>query len=129
MIYYTDGSAHPKNPGPGGFGVVKVFADGHYETYSKQTKETTTNNREELRAIIWACADAMLHGEKAEIYSDSTYAMNSLSTWMEAWQRNGWVKSSGGSPDNLDLIIEYYNNIYIIYKNNIYFNKVKGHSN
>ena len=53
MIIYTDGSAHPTNPGPGGFGVVVLDNDENVITcYSKQTKEITTNNREEIKAIL-----------------------------------------------------------------------------
>ena len=53
MIIYTDGSCR-KNPGPGGFGVV-VLDDDEYiiEKYS-HFEESTTNNQQELKAILYA---------------------------------------------------------------------------
>lgn len=53
MKIYCDGSAYP-NPGPGGFGVIVV--DNHenfvYNIYRERC-ENTTNNREELKAVLY----------------------------------------------------------------------------
>lgn len=126
MIAYTDGSTHPKNPGPGGFGVVFLNDAGQLiSTYSKQTSEITTNNREEIKAILYAASQAILKGEHITIYSDSAYAIGSLSTWIDGWASRGWKKSDGGTPENLDLIQAYYN---LPRKNLITMEKVKGHS-
>lgn len=105
MIYYTDGSAHP-NPGPGGFGVVLVHKNGTYESYNMETQKTT-NNAEEMKAIIWAMADAIKRGESAEIFSDSSYAINTFTKWYPSWKRNGWVKGDGKVPENLELVKAY----------------------
>lgn len=126
MIFYTDGSAHP-NPGPGGFGVVIVDPKGEIiETYAKHC-DNTTNNAEEMKAILYAACRAAQAGEPALIYSDSTYAINTFSNWMYSWQRNGWVKSNGKVPENLDLVKAFYN----LKENGIDINfvKVKGHAN
>ena len=68
MVYYTDGSAHP-NPGPGGFGVVIVdeTTDEIIDTYAKSSQKTT-NNAEEMKAIIFAVCDAAKRGVPAIIY-------------------------------------------------------------
>ena len=50
---YVDGACKG-NPGPGGWGLVG-FCDGVYGIHMfEHTEETTTNNREELKAMIEA---------------------------------------------------------------------------
>ena len=54
MIYYTDGSCigNGKSINTGGFGIVTLDDDGNLvECYAKRNNNTT-NNREELRAIL-----------------------------------------------------------------------------
>ena len=57
---YTDGSSRG-NPGPGGFGVVAFIHDNEdFPDYSySESTENTTNNREELKAILHAFEYAM----------------------------------------------------------------------
>lgn len=125
MIFYTDGSAHP-NPGPGGFGVVVLSPEGEIlQTYNKGCKNTT-NNAEEMKAILWAALTAYQAGESAIIYSDSAYAINTFSNWMYAWAKRGWIKSDGKIPENLDLVKTFYD---LSSKMCITFHKVKGHNN
>jgi ribonuclease HI len=42
------------------------------------------------------------------------------------WARNGWINSSKKKPENLDLIIEYYNWYQKGYR--IDLRKIKGHA-
>ena len=125
MIIYTDGSAHP-NPGPGGFGVV-VCNDNNdiIHLYSKQTNNTT-NNREEIKAILWSLLTYGKSNEEVIVYSDSNYCVQTFTSWMFGWARNGWVKSDKKIPENLDLIQAYYNALNEGYKINL--KKVKGHA-
>lgn len=124
MVYYTDGSAHP-NPGPGGFGVVIVdeTTDEIIDTYAKSSQKTT-NNAEEMKAIIFAVCDAAKRGVPAIIYSDSAYAINTFTNWMFSWERNGWVKGDGKVPENLELVKAFFE---LNKKYQITLNKVKGH--
>ena len=124
MVYYTDGSAHP-NPGPGGFGVVIVdeTTDEIIDTYAKSSQKTT-NNAEEMKAIIFAVCDAAKRGVPAIIYSDSAYAINTFTNWMFSWERNGWVKGDGKVPENLELVKALFE---LNKKYKITLNKVKGH--
>ena len=123
MVFYTDGSAHP-NPGPGGFGVVIVDPKGEIiETYAKHC-DNTTNNAEEMKAILYAACRARLAGESAIIYSDSAYAINTFTNWMYSWERNNWIKSDGKTPENLDLVKAFFD---LSKTMNINFIKVKGH--
>lgn len=127
MIYYTDGSTHPTNPGPGGFGVVIVDDYNKiYDTYSKQSESITTNNAEEIKAILFAVCHAIgIKETEVTIYSDSSYAINSLSSWKNSWKKNGWLKSDGKVPENLDLIKAYDSVEKFV---NVKFIKVKAHN-
>ena len=130
MIIYTDGSSHP-NPGPGGFGVVVLDNNENLlYTYSKQSANTT-NNREELKAILYAFLN---HGVKLDdwninvpiVYSDSNYCVQTFNDWMFNWARNGWIKSDKKIPENLDLIQAYYDWYQKGYR--IELRKIKGHA-
>ena len=112
MIIYTDGSCIGDRSG--GFGVV-VLNDREeiQELHSEQIGETT-NNREELKAIIYATrhfGKTMFDFEEYEIpivYSDSAYCVNTLTNWMYGWEERGWLKADNKVPENLDLIKEYF---------------------
>lgn len=124
--FYVDGSSHG-NPGPGGWAAIGVEKDKAVMEKSGQ-EEMTTNNRMELLAIL---AVMFEYGQKAPIpppnvYSDSAYAINTLTNWMFAWEKNGWLKSDNKPPENLDIIKSYYNFYQKGYRINLI--KVKGHS-
>ena len=119
---YTDGACSG-NPGPGGFGVV-VVQDNKIVNCFARSAEKTTNNREEMKAIIWAYGN---YGQLNPIvFSDSAYSVNTFTNWMWGWKAKGWVKSNNRPPENLDLI-KCYEEIYNIHgKLNI--QHIKGHA-
>lgn len=130
MVIYTDGSAHP-NPGPGGYGVAVVTDQGILAfARSRQTDQETTNNREELKAILWTMINFGAAGPGQSVplvYSDSAYSVNTLNNWMFGWAKNGWIKASDKkTPENLDLIKAYYD----LYEKGFRINlqKIKGHA-
>ena len=129
MIIYTDGACSG-NPGPGGFGVVVLDDDENLITTHSERAESTTNNREELKAILWAF---LKYGEPAAagaapptVYSDSAYSVNTLTQWMFSWQKRGWIKSDNKTPENLDLIKPFFNYWQNGYRMNL--KKVAGHA-
>lgn len=100
---YTDGSAkfNGTENAVGGWGVV-VYEDGVLKSATQKREQNTTNNICELKAILWAQA---YYGKYHPIiYSDSAYAINSLSIWRYNWKANGWNREKGGPPKNLELI-------------------------
>ena len=130
MIIYTDGSAHP-NPGPGGFGVV-VYNNNNLIDCYQHFEENTTNNRQEIKAILYAFLN---YGVKEEndwnnnipiVYSDSNYCVQTFNDWMFKWAKNNWIKSDKKIPENLDLIQAYYEWYQKGYR--IDLRKVKGHA-
>ena len=135
MICYTDGACrgNGKESAAGGFGVV-VLDDTEkiIDLYSKHCKGTT-NNREELKAILYVM---LKYGKKEYnftiderppiVYSDSAYCVNTFNDWMFRWAANNWIKSDGKVPENLDLIQAYYNHYMDGYR--IDLRKIKGHA-
>lgn len=134
-ILYGDGSClgNGKKINSGGYGFVALESwDGIPETAtpiefrSKLATETTTNNREELKAILYGMIKYGKEKVTPVFYSDSAYAVNTLTQWMFSWQRNGWVKSDKKVPENLDLIQAYYDLYQKGYRLDL--RKVPGHS-
>lgn len=130
MICYTDGSCQG-NPGPGGFGVVVLDDNENLITYHSERNENTTNNREELKAILWAFLKygktAAVDKNPLKVYSDSAYCVNTFTNWMFSWEKRGWLKSDNQTPENLDLIIPFFKHLQN--GNQIEIYKVKGHAN
>lgn len=133
MIYYTDGSCigNGKVVNSGGFGIVTVDDNGNFvEAYAKRN-ENTTNNREELRAILRVMLTAGVHhsnewAHPPVVYSDSAYCVNTFNDWMFRWAANNWIKSDGKIPENLDLIKAYYE--HYMSGHRIDLRKIKGHA-
>jgi ribonuclease HI len=101
---FTDGSCE-NNPGPGGWGFVRVDNDEVIEEHFGQVADTT-NNRMELQALIEAYktlpADA-----GTTIYSDSQLCVNTINQWAAGWERRGWKRKTGPIK-NLELVQELY---------------------
>lgn len=110
MIYiYTDGSTRHNGyvNSNGGFGAV-VLREDKLEDMVQEFTQPTTNNREEMKAVLWALEN---YGkdplDSATVYSDSRYTVEAFNTWMKSWKDKGWRKANGEIPENLDLIQKY----------------------
>lgn len=128
MIIYTDGacSGNGSAAAVGGFGIVVLDDDENLlEIYNKQNLNTT-NNREELRAILYAMIKYGNQKTPPIVYSDSAYAVNTFNTWMFSWAVKGWIKSDNKTPENLDLIKAYYE-LYVDRNYRIDLRKCRGH--
>ena len=130
MIIYTDGACQgngSKNS-KGGFGVVVLDNDENLLYYYNKLCENTTNNKEELKAILYAMLN---YGTKNYnnipiVYSDSNYCVQTLTNWMFGWANRGWLKSDNKTPENLELIQAFYDYWQKGYR--IDLRKVKGHA-
>lgn len=67
-----------------------------------------TNQIAELTAVVEALRTFAPHSKKPikdlTIESDSKYAIESFSTWLENWKRNGWKNSKKQIISNYELI-------------------------
>lgn len=96
---YTDGACSG-NPGPGGWGVVLDFKGRRRELCGGEPN--TTNNRMELTAAIRAL-EALKRPVAADLYTDSKYVKDGITTWIHAWKTKGWKTASRKPVKNIDL--------------------------
>lgn len=89
-----------RNPGPAGW--AWVGEDGRWAAGSLVAG---TNNIGELLAVLHAIRDHS-HVENLLIQADSTYAINSYTTWMDAHSRRGWKTSNREPTKNADILRE-----------------------
>lgn len=91
---YTDGGC-TGNPGPGGWGAVVITDEG--EVTLSGGDASTTNNKMELTAVIKALeyiGKNHSFSDELEIYTDSQYVKNGITSWINNWERNGWKTAS-----------------------------------
>lgn len=113
---HTDGGCHG-NPGPGAWAYVVELSSGRVEGSGYEPE--TTNNRMELTAVIKALAfirttfEASAPGNnpqmpepqtpEVEVHTDSRYVQQGISSWIDAWERNGWKTSAKKPVKNQEL--------------------------
>lgn len=106
---YTDGATRQIGNSGRGYGAWAFYAvrDANYIYYASEGYANTTNQRQELLAIIKGCEWALRNRTKneiVEVFSDSAYAINGIrQRWYEKWRRNGWKNSEGKDVANRDL--------------------------
>lgn len=134
LTYWTDGACSG-NPGPGGFGIIKLsklynadYSILGYQLYSySERHQNTTNNRMELMAVIQALKMAKEDTRyRYVIYSDSAYVVNMCNDWIWKWAQNNWTRAKGKPIENLNLVKELYSllNLKIDYE----IKKCPGHA-
>lgn len=99
VVIYTDGACHG-NPGPGGWGAVLRFGDHEKQLYGGE--QATTNNRMELLAAITAL-EALTRPSPVQLWTDSQYVRNGITSWISGWKRKGWKTAAGQPVKNVDL--------------------------
>ncbi|KAJ6482846.1 ribonuclease H-like domain-containing protein [Mycena vitilis] len=120
---FTDGACR-RNGSPnavGGAGVhfPRYMLDGRpaHQSIPLPCDPIPTNNRAELTAIIYTlrAAHHMQHIMsrhqppplfRLTVHSDSQYAVNCMTVWIDKWLENGWIGTDGGPVKNKDLITE-----------------------
>jgi ribonuclease HI len=96
---YTDGACKG-NPGPGGWGALLESGEHRKELFGGET--LTTNNRMELTAVIQALG-ALKRQSEVVVFTDSTYVMQGIQTWLAQWKARGWKTSDKKPVKNVDL--------------------------
>ena len=96
---YTDGACSG-NPGPGGWGALLSF--GETERESAGAEPRTTTNRMELMAAISAL-EALSRRCAVDLYTDSQYVRNGITSWIKGWKAKGWKTASREPVKNEDL--------------------------
>jgi len=99
ILIYSDGACSG-NPGPGGWGAVLI--SGKHRKEISGGERLTTNNRMELLAAISAL-EALKKRSEVEIYTDSAYVRNGITTWIHGWKKNGWRTADKKPVKNAEL--------------------------
>ncbi len=104
IVIYTDGGCSG-NPGPGGWGCVVIDGDDARELSGGD--KLTTNNKMELTAAIMALTviknTPRFEGREIQLYSDSQYVRNGITSWIKSWKKNGWRTSQKKPVLNQEL--------------------------
>jgi len=121
---YTDGSASKKSCG---YGMV-ALEDGELKFFHSDYCQDSTNNREEMKAILDAYnyIDALPSDSDCTIYSDSAYCVNMMNNWIDKWRILNWHKYDGKELKNLDLVKQLYE--YKLSHPTVTICKVSGHT-
>ncbi|MCR5761876.1 MAG: ribonuclease HI [Treponema sp.] len=126
IVIYTDGGCHG-NPGPGGWGAVII--DGNDVRTISGGEKNTTNNRMELMAAIQSLKAVALNeswkSEEINVFSDSQYVKNGITSWIKNWKKNGWKTAAKKPVLNKDLW-EQLDQLYSAL--NVSWQWVKGHA-
>lgn len=126
VVVYTDG-ASTGNPGPGGYGVVLLFADGGNVSRRELSGgfRCTTNNRMELFGVITALR-ALKRQSRVALYSDSRYVVNAVEKgWAKRWRARGWMRDGTHRAENADLWEQLLD---LLEAHQVEFRWVKGHA-
>lgn len=122
ITIFTDGAANP-NPGPGGYGIVLIYATHRKELSAGY--QMTTNNRMELMAAKVGL-ESLERECAVTLYSDSRYLVDGMSKgWAEKWRSNGWMRNKEDEALNSDLweaLLEQGK------RHNVEYKWVRGHS-
>jgi ribonuclease HI len=122
VTIYTDGACSG-NPGPGGWGAVLIYGGRRKEISGGE--KLTTNNRMEILAAVESLR-LLKEPCKVKLYSDSAYLVNTFrQSWIDRWQKNGWVNSKNQPVENQDLWKQLLSLMEI---HDVEYIKVKGHS-
>ena len=98
---FTDGACRG-NPGPGGWGVLRII-DGK-ESSLWGGERNTTNNRMELTAAIKALEGCNSDSD-ITLTTDSTYVRDGITKWLVNWKQKNWLTASKKPVKNKDLWI------------------------
>lgn len=96
---FTDGACSG-NPGPGGYGAILRYGEVTKEISGSHPD--TTNNRMELMAVIEALR-LLKRPSKVRVFSDSSYVVKGMTTWLPGWVRRNWINSKKQPVLNRDL--------------------------
>ena len=108
----------------GGWGVYLVW--GEHERELCGGERDTTNNKMELTAAIEGLRAIKNKAVSTDVYLDSAYVLNGITSWIADWKRKGWVNSKKQPVANKDLwfALDKERAKFV----DISFHKVKGHA-
>jgi ribonuclease HI len=123
-VVFSDGAAKG-NPGPGGWGAIIAHGDGRVVEIGGRGGETT-NNRMELTAALRAL-EAIEPDRACAVYTDSTYLIKGITSWLAGWKKKSWKTSAGAPVLNKDLW-QRLDEVCVARSGTIAWRHVRGHA-
>ena len=133
LIVFTDGGCTRNGHDNAKACAATIWPEEDYPNgvFFLEPTSVRTNNRAEFLAGIKAMEQANEIDESntrvLHIFTDSMFLINTASTWMYAWKRNGWVKRDKEPVKNLDLVKQIYD-LVSEKKREIVWTHVKSHT-
>jgi len=121
VTIYTDGACKG-NPGPGGWGAWMRWGEHEKELWGGEPQ--TTNNRMELTAVIQALT-LLKRRCTVDIYTDSEYVRNGITSWIHGWKRRGWRTADNKPVKNVELWQQLDS---LVVQHDVAWHWVKGHA-
>jgi ribonuclease HI len=125
---WTDGACrgNGSKDSVGGCGVVLLCDD--YRKELKSAQYDTTNNKQELEAVLLGLSAITNRTIPVKLFSDSAYVINCfVAKWYVKWKANGWQTAKSTPVKNVPLWIKLIALVDTF--DNISFQHVKGHAN
>jgi ribonuclease HI len=126
LVIWSDGSSLG-NPGPGGYGVIIASKKFGEVIELAGSKVTTTNNEMEMTAVVAALSYAINNTQEVHIFTDSSYLIQGVTTWMYGWKRNNWAKADGEEIKNRFLWETIYSLVGERGRNTLHWHHVPSH--
>lgn len=123
---YCDGGCrgNQSDSNIGGWGAYLIWGEHTKELWDGEVN--TTNNKMELMGCIQGLRAIKNKNVGVDVYMDSAYVYNGITSWIYGWMKKGWKNSKKEPVANKDLWLEL-----LAEKDkfsDISFNKVKGHA-
>lgn len=128
MDIYTDGSCLG-NPGIGGWAFIIKYNDGETANWANSESETTNNIMEltaALKALTFVQKKNIDYGTHINLYTDSNYVKNGMTSWVHSWVKNDWKTSNNKKVKNESLWKELYE---ICQDISVQWNHIAAHTN
>jgi len=123
---YTDGACSG-NPGPGGWGFLLRCPRTGKQLERSGGEPKTTNNKMELTAVIRGL-EALNEPCEVQLYADSNYVGQGLSSWMSGWKKRGWQRKDGSRLVPVKNVELWKRLDELMQTHRVVFRHVKGHA-
>lgn len=102
-LIFTDGACSG-NPGTGGWAARIEYQHQDSVVELGGSARKTTNNRMEMTAALEALRFVAESGPgDVDLYTDSSYVIKGVTSWVKGWKRRGWRTAKGTPVLNQDL--------------------------
>lgn len=123
---YTDGACSG-NPGPGGWAFILRDVRTKKELTGSGGEAESTNNRMEMQAVIEGLR-SLKRKCHVDLYSDSSYVLQGLKSWVKGWKKNGWMRKEGGKKKPVKNVELWKELDLLTSQHEVNYHHVKGHS-